>query len=157
MIRALEIHHTSGITKTEADRRSRIPASPYRALTVGLQYPDRSLLYQRIERRVEQMLADGLLEETRTLLSRGVFARNSTAAQAIGYKELLGYLRGEESLEDAVERLKIATRRYAKRQRTWFGARDYVHWIPATSPDGSLRPTEELVEEIIRLFNALPE
>ena len=156
VIRALEIHHTSGMTKTEADRRSRVPASPYRSLTVGLQYPDRSLLYQRIDRRVEQMLADGLLEETRSLLSRGVFAKNSTAAQAIGYKELLGYLRGEESPEAAVERLKTATRRYAKRQLTWFGARDYVHWIPMTASDGSLRPAEELLEEIVRLFNELP-
>lgn len=155
VIRALEIYRTTGMTKSEADRRSRIPDSPYRSLVIGLHYPDRALLYQRIGQRVDQMLADGLEEETRELLLRGVFDKNSTAAQAIGYKELLGYLRGEESLADATERLKIATRRYAKRQLTWFGARPYVHWISMTSPCGELRPAEELIEEICRLRSAL--
>ena len=151
VVRALEIHYTSGITKSEADRRSRIPESPYRAAVIGLYYPDRALLYGRIGLRVEQMLEDGLLEETRTLLAAGVFERNGTAAQAIGYKELLGYLRGEESLADAVERLKTATRRYAKRQMTWFSARPYVHWVTVTTPEGEIRPAAELVDEIAAL------
>jgi tRNA dimethylallyltransferase len=81
---------------------------------------------------VDLMLEAGLLEETRTLLREGVFEKNATAAQAIGYKELLGYLDGRESLEEAVESLKRATRRYAKRQITWFGAKDYVKWIDMT-------------------------
>ena len=75
------------------------------------------------------MLSAGLLDETRRLLSEGVFDANATAAQAIGYKELLSYLRGEEPLTEAVERLRLATRHYAKRQMTWFGAKDYVKGV----------------------------
>ena len=84
---------------------------------------------RRIDARVDRMLSSGLLDETRRLLSDGIFAVNATAAQAIGYKELLSYLRGEESLDEAVSRLRLATRRYAKRQMTWFRAKDYVKWV----------------------------
>ena len=94
------------------------------------------------------MLAAGLLEETKALLTEGVFAKNATAAQAIGYKELLGYLRGEETLEAAVESLKRATRRYAKRQITWFGAKPYVHWIEMTEGE-MLRPYDCILEEAV--------
>ncbi|MBQ9131561.1 MAG: tRNA (adenosine(37)-N6)-dimethylallyltransferase MiaA, partial [Clostridia bacterium] len=152
VIRAIEIYQTTGMTKTEADRRSRIPDSPYDATVVGLRYPEREILYDRINQRVDMMLDQGLLEETRQLLAEGVFARNSTAAQAIGYKELLGYLRGEESLADAVERLKLATRRYAKRQITWFGAKDYVRWVDMTR-EGKIRAEDELLQEILTLLN----
>lgn len=153
VVRALEIFETSGMTKTEADRRSRLIESPYDACVIGLRYEDREILYDRIGRRVEQMLKAGLLEETRSLMEEGVFERNSTAAQAIGYKELLGYLRGEQSLAEATEDLKRATRRYAKRQITWFGAKDYVHWIDAVQ-NGTLRSLEELLEEALRIFQS---
>ena len=75
------------------------------------------------------MLEMGLEAETRQLLSRGVFEVNGTAKQAIGYKELLGYIGGEMSYEEAVEQLKMATRRYAKRQMTWFSSHGQVNWI----------------------------
>ena len=153
VVRALEIFETSGMTKTEADRRSRLIESPYDACVIGLRYEDREILYDRIGRRVEQMLKAGLLEETRSLMEEGVFERNSTAAQAIGYKELLGYLRGEQSLAEATEDLKRATRRYAKRHITWFGAKDYVHWIDAVQ-NGTLRSLEELLEEALRIFQS---
>lgn len=153
VVRALEIFETSGMTKTEADRRSRLIESPYDACVIGLRYEDREILYDRIGRRVEQMLKAGLLEETRSLMGEGVFERNSTAAQAIGYKELLGYLRGEQSLAEATEALKRATRRYAKRQITWFGAKDYVHWIDAVQ-NGRLRSLEELLEEALQIFQS---
>ena len=84
---------------------------------------------RNIDRRVDEMIAEGLLEETARLESEGVFSANSTAAQAIGYKELRSHLRGEQSLTDAINDLKQATRRYAKRQITWFGAKEYVRWI----------------------------
>ena len=77
------------------------------------------------------MMSEGLLTETKTLLSEGVFEKNATAAQAIGYKELLSHIAGNEALNEAVERLKTATRRYAKRQMTWFSAKPYVSWIDA--------------------------
>lgn len=151
--RALEIFETTGMTKTEADRRTQTEDLPYDALTIGLSYPHREVLYDRIRVRVHQMLSDGLTEETRRLEADGVFARNATAAQAIGYKELLPYLHGEESLEAATERLVIATRQYAKRQLTWFRARPYVHWIEMER-DGVLRPQEEVISEALRLAEA---
>ena len=129
MVRALEIYETTGLTKTELDRRSRTLDSPYRAAVIGLRYDDRDLLYRRIDRRVDEMIAQGLLEETARLESEGIFVSNSTAAQAIGYKELRMYLQGKQPLTDAVADLKQATRRYAKRQITWFRAKDYVQWI----------------------------
>lgn len=131
VVRALEIYEMTGIPKSESDRRTEEQTSPYSALVIGLRFADRSLLYRRIEQRVDEMLSAGLLDETQRLLREGVFAVNSTAAQAIGYKEMLAYLNGEESYECAVERLKTATRRYAKRQMTWFSAKEYVHWLEA--------------------------
>ncbi len=138
VIRAIEICHTTGQTKSELDRRSREVDSPYHALVIGLGYRDRSVLYDRIDRRVDAMLAAGLVEETRRLRGLGVFEACPTAAQAIGYKELFPYLDGKETLETAAETLKMATRRYAKRQLTWFSAKPYVSWIECCSePSGS--------------------
>lgn len=129
VIRALEIYKCCGVTKSELDKRSRLPESEFDVLTIGLRFADRSLLYDRINRRVDIMLEMGLEEEIKRLLSMGVFEVNGTARQAIGYKELLGYIAGEMSYEDAVEQLKMATRRYAKRQMTWFSAHGQVNWI----------------------------
>ena len=129
VIRAIEICRTTGQTKSELDRRSRLADSPYNALVIGLGYRDRAILYDRIDRRVDAMLAAGLVEETRRLRSLGVFEACPTAAQAIGYKELFPYLDGEQTLAEAAEILKMATRRYAKRQMTWFLAKPYVSWI----------------------------
>ncbi|MBR3893957.1 MAG: tRNA (adenosine(37)-N6)-dimethylallyltransferase MiaA [Clostridia bacterium] len=151
VVRALEIFETTGMTKTQADLQSRQADSPYDATVIGLRYEDREVLYARIDKRVDAMLADGLLEETRSLLVEGVFEQNATAAQAIGYKELLGHLRGEQSLAEATEVLKRATRRYAKRQLTWFGAKDYVKWIDALE-NGSILPPDALLERAIACF-----
>jgi tRNA dimethylallyltransferase len=140
------------VTKTELDRRSREFESPYDATVIGLRYSDRNILYRRIEDRVDIMLRDGLLEETKSLLEEGVFDINSTAAQAIGYKELLGYLRGEESLEAAVDALKTATRRYAKRQITWFSAKPYVKWLDMDGENG-IKTFEEIVNNASELFS----
>lgn len=146
VVRALEIYELTGKTKTEWDRQSREQPSPYDATVIGLRYPDREQLYARIDRRVEQMLAAGLLAETERLMAMGVFEKNGTAAQAIGYKELLGHLRGECDLATAVEELKRATRRYAKRQMTWFSAKDYVQWIDVTE-NGRMRTLSAIADE----------
>ena len=151
VVRALEIYEQTGIPKSEFDRRSQVGESPYDAVVIGLYYPRREVLYERINRRVDVMLADGLLEETKQLSEEGVFEVNLTAAQAIGYKELLGYLRGEETLSAATENLKTATRRYAKRQLTWFGAKPYVVWVDMEK-DGTLRSLDDICEEIISRF-----
>ena len=97
------------------------------------------------------MLDDGLLKETKQLKDEGVFEVNLTAAQAIGYKELLGYLAGVETLSEATENLKTATRRYAKRQLTWFSAKPYVVWVEMEK-DGALRSLDEICAEIIARF-----
>ena len=97
------------------------------------------------------MIDDGLESETRALLGKGVFEKNATAAQAIGYKEILPYIRGEETLSAAVDRLKTATRRYAKRQITWFGAKDYVSHIDVDGEDGK-KTFEEIVNIAVKHF-----
>ena len=151
VVRALEIYEQTGIPKSEFDRRSQVVESPYEATVIGLFYPRREVLYERINRRVDMMLADGLLEETKRLLDEGVFEVNLTAAQAIGYKELLGYLGGSETLTEAAENLKTATRRYAKRQITWFSAKPYVEWVEMEK-DGELRSLNDVCEEIVSRF-----
>ena len=151
VVRALEIYEQTGIPKSEFDRRSQVGESPYDALVIGLRYPRREVLYERINRRVDIMMEDGLLAETKQLLEEGVFDVNLTAAQAIGYKELLGHLRGEETLAEAAENLKTATRRYAKRQLTWFSAKPYVTWVDMER-DGSLCSLDAVCDEIVSLF-----
>ena len=144
VIRALEICMVSGKTKTELDRLSREAQPQVDALVIGIRYNNREVLYDRINRRVDIMLQDGLVEETERLLKAGVFEVNATAAGAIGYKEILPYLQGHISLEQATEDLKTATRRYAKRQMTWFYAKPYVTWIDADD-NGKMRTFEEIV------------
>ena len=151
VVRALEIYEQTGISKSEFDRRSQIGESPYEAVVIGLYYPRREVLYERINRRVDMMIADGLLEETKQLKDEGVFDVNLTAAQAIGYKELLGYLEGRETLTEATENLKTATRRYAKRQLTWFSAKPYVEWVEMEK-EGAPRSLDDICNEIISRF-----
>lgn len=144
VIRALEIHLVSGKTKTELDELSRTAQPAVDALVFGIRYNDREVLYDRIERRVDQMLQNGLVAETERLWRAGVFEVNATAAGAIGYKEILPYVKGHCSLEAAAAELKTATRRYAKRQMTWFYAKPYVTWIDADPAEGA-RTFEEIV------------
>ena len=152
VIRALEMYELTGVTKTEWDRRSREQPLRYDATVIYLTYGDRQLLYRRIEERVEAMLAEGLVAETAMLDSRGVFDVSRTAAAAIGYKEILPYLHGECTLTEATDVLKQATRRYAKRQITWFSAKDYV--VPLTMDrDGKLRNFEEIVNNALEIIS----
>lgn len=152
VVRALEIFESTGMTKTEADKRSRLSPSPYDATVICLSYPERETLYERIARRVDVMLSEGLVEETKHLLDARVFETNTTAAQAIGYKEILPYLRGEETLETARNALILATRRYAKRQLTWFRAKEYVKPLLMTDQEGGLRALSSVADEAESLF-----
>ncbi len=129
VIRALEIYLTTGVTKTEWDARSHDTPSPYAPIYIGLDYRDRSILHDRIGRRVSLMLENGLEEEVRTLYARGYLPEGGTASQAIGYKEFLAYLAGKMTLDEAAEQLRTATRRYAKRQLTWFRRNPDMHWL----------------------------
>ena len=128
VIRALEVYETTGITMTEWNRRSRQNANKKDCLVIGLDYEDRSILYERIDKRVDIMLEMGLLEETKMLLDEGLLA-SKTASQAIAYKEFLTYFANEDSLDNCVEILKRNSRRYAKRQLTWFRRNKDIRWI----------------------------
>ena len=127
VIRALEVYEQTGMTIDAFNRLHKRPAPKYAALKIGICPAERQTLYDRIDLRVDQMLADGLLEETKRLLDSGALA--GTAAQAIGYKELLGYLQGDAPLADCVALLKQRSRNYAKRQLTWLKRDDNIHWI----------------------------
>lgn len=126
VIRAIELYRTTGKTMTQHLADSRRNPSPYQVCMIGLNYQDRSVLYDRINRRVDEMMAQGLLEEARILLQG---EGGKTALQAIGYKELKPYFDGERSLEESVAFMKQATRRYAKRQLTWFRREEKIHWL----------------------------
>ena len=148
VIRALEIYKTSGRTKSELDKESKTFESKYNAIQIGLKYEDREHLYERINLRVDKMMEAGLLDETKALLDYGVFEKNATAAQAIGYKELLTYFGGTRTLENAIEDLKMATRRYAKRQMTWFSSHGEVKWLLAD--EKTLHDLANEAEEIVK-------
>lgn len=128
--RALEIFLLTGTPKSVWDRQTQKVGSVYDADVIGLAM-ERAELNRRIDERVDRMMREGLVEETERLAARGVFEKNRTAAQAIGYKEILPYLKGVCTRTEAVEQLKIATHQYAKRQMTWFRAKDYVKFIDA--------------------------
>ena len=148
--RAIEIYELSGVPKSEIDRRSREEAPRFEISAIGLNYSDRDELYRRIDARVDIMMSEGLEAETRALYEAGVFEVNSTAAQAIGYKELLPYIKGEEELGAAIDKLKMATRRYAKRQITWFSARSYVTPLDVCTSEG-----KKTFEEIVNIAESL--
>ncbi len=149
--RAIEIYRTSGEKKSELDKRSLEYPSKYDAKVVALRYNDRDILRNRINERVDIMIAQGLENETRSLYSEGVFEKNTTAAQAIGYKEFLNYFNGEAELVECIEQIKNATRKYAKRQMTWFSAKNYVSFIDADC-DGSIKSFEDIVNSASEIF-----
>ena len=132
VLRALEHYQATGC-RLSSQKADSLPAErPYRALVLGLDFADRADLYRRIDVRVDRMMEQGLEEEARLVYQHR--QSYSTAAQAIGYKELFPYFAGEAALEDCVEKLKQASRRYAKRQLTWFRHMDGVTWLQADDP-----------------------
>ena len=126
VLRALEIYRASGLTPTEQAALSHRESSPYKPLYIGLAFRDRAVLYDRIDARVDAMLANGLVNEAVAFYAA---APSETAANAIGCKELKPYLDGEQTLEACIDSLKRATRRYAKRQLTWFRRNGEVRWL----------------------------
>ena len=122
VVRALEIYCTTGKTKTELDLVQKKYDPEYDFLLLLTGFGDRAELYAKIDRRVDEMIAAGLVDETERLLRNGDLRPGTTAYQAIGYKEMFGYLNGEQTLDEAKDKLKQATRNYAKRQLTWFSS-----------------------------------
>ena len=123
--RALEIYYSSGITKTEQDENSMKDSSPYKPLFIGINYKNRENLYNRINLRVDKMIENGLVNEAREFYKMPF---SKTASQAIGCKELKPFIDGKKSLDECVEKLKQETRRYAKRQITWFKRNKEINW-----------------------------
>jgi tRNA dimethylallyltransferase len=148
VIRALEIYRTTGQTLTEQNRRSHDEESEYEPLYIGIAYKDREKLYERINKRVDLMLEAGLLEETRAFYEK---YPSQTAINAIGYKELKPFLDGNKSLEDCVSHLKQATRRYAKRQLTWFNRNEKINWIYPDTYNNS-EQVFDLAEKLVKEF-----
>lgn len=128
IVRALEVYHTTGKTITRHNEETKAIPPRYDALTLTLDYERREDMWARIDRRVDEMMERGLAEEVRALLDSGVPER-CTAMQAIGYKELVSALRGRASAAEATEEIKLRSRQYAKRQRTWFRRNQEAKWL----------------------------
>lgn len=147
IIRAMEVFLITGLPLSWHIAQSRQRPPRYRPAWLGLNFRDRAKLYARIDARVDQMLAQGLEQEVQRLLDAGVDPQ-TTAMQAIGYKELASALRGECTVEEAASRIKQASRNYAKRQLTWFRRNDKIRWIyPDETPDLLQRALKLLARE----------
>ena len=147
IIRAMEVFLITGLPLSWHIAQSRQRPPHYRPAWLGLNFRDRAKLYARIDARVDQMLAQGLEQEVQRLLDAGVDPQ-TTAMQAIGYKELASALRGECTVEEAASRIKQASRNYAKRQLTWFRRNDKIRWIyPDETPDLLARALKLLARE----------
>lgn len=146
IIRCFEIYRSTGKTRTEQEELSHLKPPDFEALVLGITYNDRQKLYDRIDKRVDLMLHHGLLHEAEFTLAD---SDGKGAFQAIGHKELYGYLKGECSLEEATALLKQQTRRYAKRQLTWFRRDERIHWISADESDNPIEVAIKAAEEFL--------
>lgn len=126
VIRALEVFHVTGRRFSELKAESRLIESPYDSLIIGLNFHDRQILYDRINKRVDEMLKMGLVDEAKNVWKAG---NQKTASNAIGYKELIPYFENTMTISECVDRIKQETRRYAKRQLTWFRKNTRIQWI----------------------------
>ncbi|MEG6615637.1 tRNA (adenosine(37)-N6)-dimethylallyltransferase MiaA [Peptococcaceae bacterium 1198_IL3148] len=143
VIRALEVYKLTGKPFSSMQCASYQSKAKYQVSIFGLTMP-REMLYRRIEQRVDNMLAAGLIDEVKMLLRQGI-NRSSTAMQGLGYKEIVAYLAGETTLEAAIELLKRDTRRFAKRQLTWFRRDPRIHWIDMHNYDSTAQVTNEII------------
>ncbi|MFV9509759.1 tRNA (adenosine(37)-N6)-dimethylallyltransferase MiaA [Tepidibacillus sp. LV47] len=143
VIRALEVYHTTGKTMSEILKEQQIQ-TPYHLLMIGLTM-DRKKLYDRINRRVDLMVQQGLVEEVQRLLKKG-YDETLNSMQGIGYKEIILYLKGKVTLEEAIEMIKQATRRFAKRQLSWFRNMPGIHWFDLTN--NTLEEKEKITQKI---------
>ena len=149
IIRALEVYRSTGKTITQHNRETQAIPPRYDALTIGLAFQDRQAMWRRIDQRVDEMVAAGLEDEVRRLLTSGILPK-CTAMQAIGYKEFTQALSGEMTWKEAAEVVKLRSRQYAKRQLTWFGRNPNTRWIRWDDPpdfEQGRRASTEYLEE----------
>lgn len=149
LVRAMEVYETTGRPLSDFKKKSRPTEAPYEVCWLGLCTSEREILYARIEKRVDEMMACGLLDEARTL--RETYRLSKTAANAIGYKELFSYLDGDVPLDEAVEQVKQGSRRYAKRQLTWFKRNSEIHWLTVDDSAQQME-AEEQAARLIEIF-----
>ncbi|MBR6917580.1 MAG: tRNA (adenosine(37)-N6)-dimethylallyltransferase MiaA [Clostridia bacterium] len=152
VIRAIEIYETTGIPKSEWDRRSKEEEAELSVFRLMIAYHDRELLYRRIDKRVDRMMEQGLLDEARVLYDAGYLAPETVASQAIGYKEFIGYFEGKESLAEAVERIKQSTKNYAKRQLTWLKRYSGAAVVWGDDDAGAPREFSEICSDAGKIF-----
>jgi tRNA dimethylallyltransferase len=150
VVRAIEVCHVTGRRFSELKAESKLVESPYDSLIFGLNFEDRQKLYDRINLRVDEMVRAGLVEEARDLWQQSGM---KTAANAIGYKELIPYFKGEMTLEECIDKIKQETRRYAKRQLTWFRKNDRINWIFLDRIDKKNEISEKCEKAIAKYFD----
>ena len=149
IIRALEVYLETGETITEHNRKTQLLPPRFTPLWLGLDFENRADLYERIDRRVGLMLEMGLIDEIQGLLAAGI-PEKCTALQAIGYKEFVAALRGECTVEEAADLVRQSSRRYAKRQLTWFRRNKAIHWLvrkQGQSGEEILASTRQIFQE----------
>lgn len=149
IIRALEVYRSTGKTITQHNRETQAIPPRYNALTIGLAFQDRQAMWRRIDQRVDEMVAAGLEDEVRRLLTSGISPK-CTAMQAIGYKEFTQALSGEMTWQEAADVVKLRSRQYAKRQLTWFGRNPNTRWVRWDDPpefEQGRRASTEYMEE----------
>ena len=151
VIRALEVYFETGQTITEHNLRTQSIPPRYNPIWLGLDFTERAALYARIDLRVELMLQAGLVEEIQNLLASGIPA-DCTAMQAIGYKEFVDALSGNGTIEDAADQVRQSSRRYAKRQLTWFRRNQQVHWL-IRKPDDDFSKILADARQLVREFD----
>lgn len=145
IIRALEVYETTGEKISTHKANSKLEESPYNCCIIGLNYTDRDKLYERINQRVDEMVGNGLVDEAREVFDN---LKLKTAHQAIGYKELIPYFQGESTLNECIDLLKQQTRRYAKRQLTWFRKDTRINWIEINENIDKKKILEKAIEII---------
>ena len=153
VIRALEIYDKTGRTKSDFDKQSLHFTPEVQVGMLTLDFHDRENLYSRVDRRVDIMMTEGLLPEVESLYRAG--SLGSTASQAIGYKEVIEHLDGKCTLDDAVEKIKLSSRRYAKRQLTWFRHEKEAKTLFIDTEDGVMRESDELLTEALAICEQL--
>lgn len=145
VLRALEIYYLTGKTKTQIDKDSLSKSSEFNVCYIGITYKNRQTLYDRINLRVDLMLKNGLIDEVKEFYASNP---SNTAVQAIGCKELKPYLNGEKSLEECIQTLKQETRRYAKRQLTWFNNKTNINWVYCDE-ENAFEKASKLIQEFL--------
>ena len=144
IMRVLEIYHQTGKTKTQLEAESRLVPPPYEYIVFAIDM-DREKLYERINKRVDIMMEQGLIQEVNDLINK--YTEFPTAMQGLGYKEVVEYIEGKTTKDEMIEKLKMETRHYAKRQLTWFRKNKEIKWI------NGLEPLEQNIQYILEEYS----